>query len=306
MGLRGEVVVRALKLVALFAAAILLVLPGSALAKKKHKKPAKLGPVITATATGSSITSGEITVTATCPSGKQAVGGGFSVPLDTTNALFVTSSYRSAPNAWTIVARHSNGSGAATAFAYCRNANKSITDVTTTGTVPSGPGTVGDATVGCPAGTQLVSGGVQMHNGSSSDYALPIINLAINTSPLWLVQAVNNEGGAHTFTVHAYCMAGIAAPRFVDANSSPVLAKFATGTLSSPSCPAPKKPKKGKKKRKKKPAQLLSAGGFGSQVTAPIAVFSDSRINSNVWLNSGPNVTGPTGTVHFSSQGICV
>jgi hypothetical protein len=287
---------------------LLLVLPAApALAKKKHKKPAKLGPVITATATGSTITSGETTVTATCPTGKQAVGGGFSVPINTTDVLFVTSSYRSAPDAWTIVALQQRGSGAATAFAYCRNANKPITDMTATGTVPSGDGTVGDARVGCPAGTQLVSGGVQMHNGATAgDYALPIIDLAINTSPVWLVQAVNNSGGAHTFTVHAYCMAGIAAPRFVTANSSPVLAKDAIGALTSPSCPAPKKPKKGKKKRKKKPAQLLSAGGFGSQVTTPIEVFSDSRIDSNVWLNSGPNVTGPTGNIHLTSQAICV
>jgi hypothetical protein len=296
-----------IKKVSILVGCVLLLLPATALANKKHKKPAKLGPVITATATGSSIASGETTVTATCPSGKQAVGGGFSVPINATNVLFVTSSYRSAPNAWTIVARQARGSGAATAFAYCRNANKPVSDMTATGTVPGGEGTVGDATVGCPAGTQLVSGGVQMHNGASSgDYALPIINLAINTSPLWLVQGVNNSGGAHTFTVHAYCMAGITAPRFVNASGSPVLAKDATGALSSPSCPAPKKPKKGKKKRKKKPAQLLSAGGFGSQVTTPIEVFSDSRINSNVWLNSGPNVTGPDGSIHLTSQGICV
>jgi hypothetical protein len=285
---------------------MLLLVPASALAKKKHKKPVKLGPVITATATGTPITSGTTTATATCPSGKQAVGGGFSVPLSGGNELFVTSSFRSAPNAWTVVALHSDGSGAATAFAYCRNANKVITDVTATGTVPAGAGTVGDATAGCPAGTKLVSGGVEVHNGASpGDYALPTSNLAINTSPLWMVQAVNNDEGAHTFTVHAYCMRGIAAPRFVDAHSDPVLAQNATGTLSSPACPAPKKAKKGKKKRKKQPAQLLSAGGFASQATVPIEIFSDSRIDGNVWLNSGVNETVPTGAIHLTSQGIC-
>ena len=286
---------------------LLLVLPATpALAKKKHKKPAKLGPVVTATATGSTITSGDSTVTATCPSGKQAVGGGFSVPIDSTNVLFVISSYRSAPNAWTIVALHSKGSGAATAFAYCRNANKSITDVATNGTVPSGQGMAADASAACPAGTQLVSGGFQFTHGASlGDYALPTSSLAINTSPHWMVQAVNNTTGAHAFTVHAYCMAKIAAPTYVDSNSSPVLAKFATGALSSPTCPTTKPKKKGKKKPKKKPAQLLSAGGFASQATVPIEIFSDSRLNSNVWLNSGPNVTGPAGSIHLTSQGIC-
>ena len=300
-----------LRLAVLVAAAVLLALPGSALAKKKHKKPAKLGPVVTATATGSTITSGDSTVTATCPSGKQAVGGGFSVPIDPTNVLFVTSSYRSAPNAWTIVALHSKGSGAATAFAYCRNASKSITDVSANGTVPSGEGMAADASAACPAGTQLVSGGFQFTHGASlGEYALPTSSLAINTSPHWMVQGVNNTTGAHAFTVHAYCMAKIAAPTYVDSNSSPVLAKFATGALSSPTCPTTKSKKKGKKKGKKKPkkkpAQLLSAGGFASQATVPIEIFSDSRLNSNVWLNSGPNVTGPAGSIHLTSQGICV
>jgi hypothetical protein len=37
------------------------------------------------------------------------VGGGFSVPINTTDVLFVTSSYRSAPDAWTIVALQQRG-----------------------------------------------------------------------------------------------------------------------------------------------------------------------------------------------------
>jgi hypothetical protein len=229
------------------------------------------------------------------------VGGGFSVPLSPSKALFVTSSFRSAPNAWTVAARESKGSAAATAFAYCRNANRSITDVTASGNVPSGGAQVGSASASCPAGTQLISGGFEVINGASGNYAVPTSSLAINTSPSWLVQAVNNTTGAHPFTVHAYCMAGIPAPKFVNATSSPTLAQFASSSLSSPSCP---KPKKGKKK-KKKPAQLLSAGGFAGQATVPVALFSDSRIDGANWLVAGANITGPTGPIHFNSQGIC-
>ena len=102
-----------MKRVALLLGCALLLLPASpALAKKKHK-PKKLGPVVTATATGNTVSSlGNVsTATATCPSGKQAVGGGFSVPLTSAKSLFVTSSFRSAPNAWTIAARDVDGLG---------------------------------------------------------------------------------------------------------------------------------------------------------------------------------------------------
>ena len=170
--------------------------------------------------------------------------------------------------------------------------------------MPSGGGRVGDASASCSPGTRLISGGFEIANGPSGDFAVPSISSAINTNPPWLVQAVNNTDGAHPFTVHAYCMAGIPAPRFVNSSSSPALAKDAASSLSSPSCPAPKKPKKGKKKRKK-PAQLLSAGGFAGQSTVPIALFSDTRIDATTWLIAGTNITGPTGPIHFASQGIC-
>ena len=292
--------------VAIVLGCALLLLPATpALAKKKHKAK-KLGPVVTATATGNtvSVTGALSTATASCPAGKQAVGGGFSAPLSASISLFVTSSFRSAPNAWTVTGRRQGGSVAATAFAYCRNANKTVTDVTATGTVPSGAGQVGTATASCPPGTQLISGGFQIDQGAASnDYALPTHNLAINTSPSWLVQAVNNLNGVRTVTAHAYCMAKIAAPTFVNATISPTLAQFATGTLATPQCPKIKGKKKGKKK---KPAKLLSAGGFASQTTLPIEIFSDSRIDSGTWLNSGVNVTGPTGPIHLSSQGVCL
>jgi hypothetical protein len=291
----------------LLAAAALLLFPASGLAKKKHKKAKPLGPVVTATATGNTVSAdGNVsTATATCPSGKQAVGGGFSFPLTPANRLFVTTSFRSAPNAWTIAARDSNGSGAATAFAYCRNANHAITDTTSSGTVPSGGAQIGEARSSCPTGTQLISGGFEITNGTGGNYAVPTISSAINTNPEWLVQAANNGAGAHPVTVHAYCMAGIPAPTFVNSSSSPTLAKDAASSLSSPSCPAPKKPKKGKKKRKKKPAQLLSAGGFAGQSALPIPLFSDARIDGATWLAAGANITGPAGPIHFTSQGIC-
>jgi hypothetical protein len=289
-----------MKRVALLLGCALLLLPASpALAKKKHK-PKKLGPVVTATATGNTVSSlGNVsTATATCPSGKQAVGGGFSVPLSPSKALFVTSSFRSAPNAWTVAARESKGSAAATAFAYCRNANRSITDVTASGNVPSGGAQVGSASASCPAGTQLISGGFEVINGASGNYAVPTSSLAINTSPSWLVQAVNNTTGAHPFTVHAYCMVGIPAPKFVNATSSPTLAQFASSSLSSPSCPKPKKGKK-KKKRRRSPHSCSPLGA--SRARPPCRSPSSATVGSTGRTGSSQAPTAQAPRDRFTS-----
>jgi hypothetical protein len=107
---------------------------------KKHKKPKGLGPVVTATAVGPTIAApGISSASASCPSGLQAVGGGFSASFDATNRLVVTESYRSSVNTWHVSAFVGSGSGAATAYAYCRRNNKVITDATATGTVRAAP-----------------------------------------------------------------------------------------------------------------------------------------------------------------------
>ena len=121
---------------------------------------------MTATATGNPTSGdGEVsTAVANCPSGKQAVGGGFALPsvdLDT-NRLFVVSSHaQRARRAWTVTALNKDGSGSVAAYAYCRNSNRPVTDVVGTGTVPSGGGASGPASSTCPSGTRLVSGGFQ-------------------------------------------------------------------------------------------------------------------------------------------------
>jgi hypothetical protein len=296
---------RAWRLGAVAATLALLVLPTSASAKK-HKKPVKLGPVITATATGATVATSEAesAATATCPAGKQAVGGGFSVPLTATNKLFVTSSFRTAAgDGWTVIARQEDGSGAAKAIAYCRKAKPAIIDAAHTDVVPSGSGQAGISGVACPAGAFLVSGGFQIETGPGGSFALPTSSLAISTSAVWSVQAVNNTTGARNFTTHAYCMPRIPPPIYLNSSSEHSLAMGAVGALSSPACPKPKKPKKGKKK---KPAKLPSAGGFASQATKPIEIFSNTSIGGGVWSISGINVTGPTGSVHLTSQAICL
>jgi hypothetical protein len=301
-----------LKLVALLAAAALVLFPASALAKKKHKKPKALGPVVTVTATGNTVsgsTGAVSTAVATCPSGTVVIGGGFSAPLlSSTSQIGVVDSYRTAPGSWTVSAVELGGSGAVTADAYCRRTTKSITDVAATGTVPGGTATSGSAAATCPAGTQLVAGGFQSSRGPTpAALALPLTNMASGST--WTLVSVNNATTAQTITAHAYCLAGIRAPTLVSSQTSATLAQFQTVQATSPSCPIPKKGKKSKKgKKKKKPGQLLSAGGFSTPAptSMPFPLFVNSSAGASGWVATAINASGPSGSISVTSQGICV
>jgi hypothetical protein len=316
VGLRGEVV-RAWKLAALLAAAVLLVLPGSALAKKKHKKPKTLGPVVTATAVGPTIPAPGISpASASCPSGLQAVGGGFSASFDATNKVVVTESYRSSVNTWHVSGFVGSGSGAATAYAYCRRNNKLITDATATGTLPSGFGQNGRAQALCAPGAVALSGGFQITSGPGAD-SIGVPMESIGGGPVpggvppvgnWTVIAQNNDSPAQTITAHVYCTTGLKLPSFKQDQGSAVVPTLGSLTQTS-SCPSVPKPKKKGKKKKKKPLPLLSAGAFyspfipGSSTVFP--VHTDSRIVGTGFIDRAVNGGSGTGTLTVQSQAMC-
>jgi hypothetical protein len=236
--------------------------------------------------------------------GKQAVGGGYSLPpVSATTRLHAVASLRSSPQTWTVGAINKDGSASATAYAYCRNTSRSITDVPSAGTVPSGGGQAGSASSTCPTGTRLIGGGFSIDVGPGLiGYALPTSSMSTSAGS-WSTTAVNATTGAHTLTNHAYCMSGIAAPAILTATLTPTVAEEAGTSVTSPTCPPRKK--KGKKKKKRKPAKLLSAGGFGSQSSTPIVIVHENRINATTWLDAGTNLTGPSGASSISAQGIC-
>jgi hypothetical protein len=294
---------------ALLACLTLVLAPAAAEAKKKKGK-VPLGPVLTATAAGNTVTGvGQLsTAAATCPAGTQAIGGGFSAPFTQSAGIAVVDSFRSGPQTWTVSGiSQIAGSGTATAFAYCRRTAKPFADVTGTGVVPSGLSMTGSALATCPAGTQLVGGGFQSTRGPNpSAYAYPVTNIATGPST-WSLVALNNTTGAQTITAHAYCISGIRAPAIVSTTVSPTTAFFSSASATSPACPKPKKAKKGK--RKKKPRKLLSAGGFSSPLlleTGPIPRYTDSRIGVGGWLATAVNITGPNAPLSVTSQGVCV
>lgn len=298
---------------------LLLVLPAApSLAKKKHKKPQGLGPVVSATSTGPVVTTGTSTASATCPAGLQAVGGGFSAPYDGTNFILVTQSYRSAPDAWQVTGLNEGGSGAATAYAYCRRATKPITEGTGTATIPSGFGHSAQAEADCPPGVAAISGGFQITNGSAPGQS-GIPEWSIGGGPVaggtpavgnWMVAAQNAASGAETITAHVYCMAGIKVPVFQQVQSSAIVPLLGSLTETAGCPPAPKvKKTKSKKKRRKKPAASLSAGAFYSPFTPGgtmvVPVHIESRIVVSGFVDRVLNAGTQTGTLTAQSQAMC-
>ena len=284
---------------------VLAVSATPALAKKK-KKAVLQGPVVTASATGNTASAtGEVsTAVASCPKGKVALGGGFSAPWDPASALGVFESYRSGTRSWTVSAFRSAGSGAASAFVYCRKATKAVTDASASATVPSGSGETAGASATCPSGSRLISGGFQSSRGPDT-VALAFALVNMSTGPgTWSISDVNNSVGAQTITAHAYCLAGIKSPRILNATNSPTLAQGVIGSTNSPSCPAPKR----KGKKKKKPAKLLSGGGYAGPLppAAPAGIATESHTAGRSWLTSTANITGPNAPLAITSQAICV
>jgi hypothetical protein len=283
-----------------------------ALAKKKHKKkPASLGPVVTVSAVGNTTTAqGEqSTATATCPVGTQVVGGGFSAPLVSDTIVVPHTSFRSSAASWTAVGHNRRGTGAITAYAYCRNTAKNpVSDVAES----FGLTTNGEAKTlspSCPAGTQLIGGGFEATSGTGgTEFVVLQANFASSPST-WTVTGVNNVPSPKTITAHAYCMTGIKPPAIVSQISTGVVDELAALLSTTPVCPAPKKQKKSKKHKRKKPVtQLLSAGGFTGPIAGdPIAVYGESRIGATGgWLASGTNGSGDPGSLSVTSQGVCL
>ena len=291
----------------LIAGLALLLLPATASAKAQKK--VALGPVVTATATGPVITTpGGISIaTATCPKRLRALGGGYTAPFGAAGAMVVTSSYRSSPSSWQATGTLVAGSGAATAYVYCRRGALRVTDVTTSAVLASGSGQSTTVTADCSGRAIAISGGFQMTSGPEPAH-LPIPETSIGVAPArgkltkWQVVAQNSNTGDQTITAHAYCATGIKAFAFRQDQASASVPVFESLTPSS-TCTAPPKRKRVKGKGT---ALSLSAGGFSSPfATGVLPVHADSRIAGNGFLDTAVNGGSETGPLTVHSQAIC-
>jgi hypothetical protein len=283
-----------------------------ALAKKKKKKSATLGPVVTVSAPGNSTsTPGTVSAaTATCPPGTVAMGGGFSTPFTASGAVVVDNSYRNSDTSWTASGTNFGGTAAVTAYVNCRRNRTPVVDAIGTGVVFSGVLMGGTASAVCPGGTQLIAGGFQTDRGATNtQIAYPQQN-ATTAAGIWTVRSTNNGTGNRTLTAHAYCTRLSKPPTIVSSMVAPTLTQLGTVTVNSPACPAPKKGKGKKGEKRKKPVrQQMAAGGFISPAASsstPIAAYSESRVGGGGWLATAVNTGLNAGTLPVTSQGICV
>jgi hypothetical protein len=304
-------------------ATVLTVLLGaaSADAKKRHKKPKAVPVTVVSTSKSTSSNNQQVTVTAICPSGLIAVGGGFQAPplLDAgtpTDLHIVYESRRAGANGWQVSAVRDdmNGSGPdlpVTASADCRSTKLAVTkpakkatmtkkkkrkltiaEVSSSATGAPNSGAQASATATCPPNTQALGGGFSSSPAPSlgGGASFPFFWSDHRSSPTTWFAALSNSGlTARTVTSYAYCAAGL---KISETNASVPLAgsgpTASSATASAPPCPRGK---------------ALLGGGFDNtpaSSTSAVALLTGSRQNG-AWQVDAFNFNDFAGTLGSSA-----
>jgi hypothetical protein len=298
----------------------------SADAKKKHKKPKSPPVTVVSASQPTSADNDHVTVTATCPSGLIAVGGGFLTPSvfdmgSPTDINIPYESRRSGESAWQVsaVREDANGPGPdlpVTASVDCRSrtlavkkttgkkagaAKKrkkrklTVTEASSSSTALGSSGSQGTATATCPGRTQALGGGFSSSPSPSlSDpLAYPFFWGNHRNNPTTWLAAMSNVGTtARTVTSYAYCAAGLAIGETAAVAALPASAGSASSaTALTPPCP------KGK---------ALLGGGFDNPpitVGSAIAILTGSSSTNGTWQVGAFNFSTHAGTL--GSRGYC-
>lgn len=270
-------------------------------AKKKPKSP----PLTAASTTKTTSSDNQqLTVTAQCPSGLIAVGGGFLSPpvLDAgtpTDLALVYESRRAGDGAWQVSAvREDEGSAGPdlplTAIVDCRStklpgnkhAGKAaaakkkkklrVIEASAPAVAPGQDGAQASATATCPGKTKALGGGFSSSptpSAISPGSAFPYFWSNHRTSPTTWGAAISNVGStARTVTSYVYCVAGLKIAETTAGVPLPASGPtVASATATSPSCP------KGK---------ALLGGGFNNTPASPggaIALLTGSSPVHGSW-----------------------
>ena len=297
-----------------------------AVAKKKHKKP-KSPPVTVVSASGSTSTDNQqVTVTASCPPGLIAVGGGFlSPPIlvggSPTDLNIVYESRRSGESAWQVSAVREDASGpgpdlALTATVDCRSTRLAtkkpsgkkataakkkkkrrltVTEVSASSQSAASSGSQADATATCPTGTQALGGGFSSSPTPqlSGSVAFPIFWTDRRTGPTTWQAALSSSGNvARTVTSFAYCATGLKIAETSGSATLPGSGPAASSAAAvTPLCPGGK---------------ALLGGGFSNTpatATSAIALLSGSSAVNGSWRLDALNDSTIDGTI--ASFGYC-
>ena len=289
-------------------------------AKKKKKKPKSPPVTVVSASKSTSSDSEQVTVTAACPSGLIAVGGGFLDPAafdmgSPTDLNIVYESRRASDISWQVSAvREQTGDPGPelplTAIVDCRSAKLTakkqsgkkadaakkkkarklrITEVSGSATSQPVTGTQATASAACPPGTEALGGGFSSSPTPvlSTPLSYPIFWANFRTSPSsWSASFTNAGTTAHAVTSYAYCATGL---KIAETSADVALAASAgtasTAIAATPPCP------KGK-------AQL--GGGFNNTPAATgstIPLLTGSSPVSGSWQVSAFNFSSVAGTL---------
>jgi hypothetical protein len=292
---------------------------GTADAKKKHKKP-KAVPVTTVSASKStSVDNQQVTVTATCPAGLLAVGGGFLSPPvladgAPTDLNIVYESRRSGDAAWQVSAVREDASGAGpdlavTANVDCRSAKLAgkkpgkkasvakkkkkkkltVSEVSGTSTAAGSSGTQATAAATCPPNTQALGGGFSSSPtpNLSGPLSYPFFWADYRNSPTSWTAAFSNVGSvARTVTSYAYCAAGL---KIAETSATTALPGSTTtaSTAIAVSLPCPR-------------GKALLGGGFNNtpaSASSAVAILTASAPAAGAWQVGALNFSMTPGTL---------
>src|SRR3954451_18801165 len=296
----------------------------SADAKKKHKKSKSPPVTVVSAALPTSGDNDQGTVTATCPTGLIAVGGGFLTPSvfgrgSPTDINIPYESRRSGESAWQVsaVREDTNGPGPAlpvTASVDCRSrtlaikkatgtkaAKKkkkkklAITEVSSSSTAAGSSGSQGTATATCPAGRQALGGGFSSSPlpRLSDPLAYPFFWGDYRNSPTSWLAAMSNVGTtARTVTSYAYCATGL---KIAETSADAALPASA-GSVSSAIALTPPCSK----------GRALLGGGFSNPpitTGSAVAILTGSSSTNGTWQVEAFNFSTHAGTL--GSRGYC-
>jgi hypothetical protein len=233
-------------------------------ALSEHLKPVTIAP------------QSDKTATASCPSGTEAVSGGFASPGFDPQfngaSILPFGSRRSGGDKWTVDGKNFGGaSGTMFSYAYCDPHEPGLKVATNTAPVASNDN--GSAAAKCPRGSEAVSGGWRSPKNVTGDDAFFAFTSERASDRKWKVTAFNDDdANSHKLKVFAYC--DQSKPGLVERSRSTTVASGVKTSLAPP-CPN---------------GHQAVSGGFESATVntrfdAAFA-FASRRISGSTWKTS--------------------